>query len=234
MSASKLRILFFGFVGLMIVGIGSAVTMGFAASDEKDEAFAPAPYIPDGTRNQNPSEGKLKGITLRAKRSLLMVKDLKRSLEFYENVIGLEVYAVDQVYSLDQTTIGNKIFNTPYGTRRRIAQLNTSSETRGLALREIDAEFEIPQTPRLFTILYEASDILGIRDRAEAAGATIIGPHVAIVPEREGVPELRYMEMAILDPDGHVITFFKYYTDSAEDEAEWQTATEKYQLDVEL
>lgn len=200
------------------------------SSTNESDLFAPAPFIPDGSRNQDPQTGKLQGQTLRIKRVLLMVKDLKTSLEFYENVLGLEVYAVDQVYSLDQTTIGNRIFNTPPGTRRRIAQLNTSNETRGIALREIDADFEVPQQPRLTTVLFEASNIMEIYDRAQAAGAKVVAPNLAVVPGRPGAPELRYMELAILDPDGHVLTFFKYM----EDDAEWELAKEKYQVDVEL
>ena len=199
---------------------------------EKQQIYAPAPYIPDGARNQNPSEGKLKGQTLRIKRTLLMVTDLQRSIDFYQNVIGLEVYAVDQVYSLDQTTIGNKIFNTPHGTRRRIAQLNTSNETRAIALREIDADFEVPQNPRVTTVLFEASDIIGIYERAVAAGGAVIPPSLAVVPKRDNAPQLRYMELAIIDPDGHVLTFFKYYTD--QDDVAWERAKEKYKVEMEL
>lgn len=199
-----------------------------------DPKYLEAPFIPDGTRNQNPAEGKLKGVDLRLKRSLLFVSDLKRSLDFYENVIGLEVYAVDQVYSVDQTTIGNKLFNTADGTRRRVAQLNTSNETRGIALREVDTPFEVPQTPRVTTILFEASDILGIYERAKAAGGETIGPSMAIIPERDTAPRLRFMEMGVIDPDGHVIAFFKYYDESAEDEAEWNAASETYKVEVGL
>ena len=222
----KSLILLAASMGIAVIGLPVAAEQ--AANQEP--IYAPAPPIPDGTRNQQPTEGKLKGQTLRIKRVLLMVKDLKTSLAFYEDVVGLEVYAVDQVYSLDQTTIGNRIFNTPPGTRRRIAQLNTSNETRGIALREIDAGFEVPQRPRLTTPLFEASDIMSIYDRATAAGATVIQPNLAIVPARENAPELRYMEMAILDPDGHVLTFFKYF----EDDDEWEQAKQKYKVDVEL
>lgn len=221
-------------IAVLLVGY-SFTSMGqdnMPADD--DPNYAPAPFIPDGTRNQNPAEGKLKGVTLRLKRSLLFVTDLKRSLDFYENVIGLEVYAVDQVYSLDQTTIGNKLFNTEDGTRRRIAQLNTSNETRGIALREVNTPFTVPQTPRVTTILFEASDILGIYERAKAFGGETIGPSLAIVPERENAPRLRYMEMGVIDPDGHVITFFKYYDESAEDDAEWEAADKKYRVEMEL
>lgn len=225
---------FFAFLAMAIVGLVPHAFSQESQEDDEKNLYAPAPFIPDGTRNQNPSEGKLKGQTLRIKRVLLMVKDLERSLEFYEHVIGFEVYAVDQVYSLDQTTIGNKIFNTPFGTRRRIAQLNTSNETRGIALREIDADFDVPQSPRLSTVLLEASDIMGIHDRAIEYGAEVIGPNIAIVPERENAPRLRYMEMAVVDPEGHLVTFFKYYLDTPEDDEEWEAAAKKYKLDVEL
>jgi predicted enzyme related to lactoylglutathione lyase len=204
--------------------------------------YAKAPPLPDGTRNQNPAEGKLKGTTLRIKRALVFVTDLKRSIDFYENVIGLEVYAVDQVYSLDQTTMGNKLFNTVDGTRRRIAQLNTSNETRGIALREVDTPFEVPQNPRVTTVLFEASDILGIAERATAYGSEVIGP---ILAQKEAVkeavddgevktPRLRYMELGVVDPDGHVIAFFKYYEDNAADDAEWNDAAERHRVEVEL
>ncbi len=202
--------------------------------DKDDPNFAPAPPLPDGTRNQNPAEGKLKDVTLRIKRALVFVTDLRRSIDFYENVIGLEVYMVDQVYSLDQTTMGNKLFNTVDGTRRRIAQLNTSNETRGIALREVNTPFEVPQNPRVSTVLFEASDILGIAERATAHGSEVIGPILATVPARETSPRLRYMELGVVDPDGHVIAFFKYYEETPEDDAEWDKASEIYQVDQEL
>ena len=155
-------------IGYSFTAVGQENMPATNDTTDGDPNYAPAPYIPDGTRNQNPSEGKLKGIDLKIKRVLLFVTDLKRSIDFYENVIGLEVHAVDQVYSLDQTTIGNKLFNTAEGTRRRIAQLNTSNETRGITLREVDEPFEVPQTPRITTVLFEASDIIGIHERAKA------------------------------------------------------------------
>lgn len=221
-------------VGLLAMfGLGGCVNSAKVQEKQTDPLFASAPFIKDGARNQDPQTGPLKGTTLRIKRSLLMVKDLQRSLTFYENVVGFERYAVDQQYSLDQTTIGNKIFNTPYGTRRRIAQLNTSAETRGLALREIDADFDVPQAPRISTLLFEASDLLGILERARQSGGETIGPHLAIVPEREGTPGLRYIEAAIIDPDGHLLTFFKYYLDNPADNAEWLAAEQRYPVDIE-
>jgi catechol 2,3-dioxygenase-like lactoylglutathione lyase family enzyme len=190
-----------------------------------------APYIAPGTRNQNPAEGKLKGQTLRVKRVLVMVSDLQRSLDFYENVIGLEVYAVDQDYAYDTTAIGKEIFNTPYGTRRRNATLNTSAETRGIALREINAAFDVPQAPRTSTILFEASHILDVYERAKAAGATVIDPRLGMVEATETISELRYMEFAVIDPDGHTLAFYRYFT--GEESAEWEEAKAKFKLEIE-
>lgn len=213
-------------LGLAAFGwVCGAVAQDATGNDQK-ELQAPAPFIQDGDRNQNPSEGKLKGQTLRIKRPLLMVTDLKRSLDFYENVVGLELYSVDQTYSIDGANVGRKIFNTPEGTRWRLAMLNTSDEVRGLSLREIDADFEVPNGPRVSTVLFEASDILGIRDRAKKAGATVIGPHLAAGVASNGAAEYRFMEMGVIDPDGHVVTFFKYFHDTPEDNAAWESVKE--------
>ena len=201
------------------------------AQDADDPNYAPAPFIPDGARNNDPSTGPLAGTTLRLHRALLMVKDLKTSLDFYTGVVGLEVYSVDQMYALDQTTIGNMMFNTPPGTKRRLAYLNTSAEARGLTLREIDAEFEVPTNPHIGTLLFEASNILEIAARATASGAKVINPSLGYTPPRNGNPERRFMEMGVVDPDGHVIAFYNNFPATPEGDAAWEEAKETYRLD---
>ncbi|MEM9530016.1 MAG: VOC family protein [Pseudomonadota bacterium] len=189
-----------------------------------------APFIADGTRNQAPQAGKLKGSVIRIKRPLLMVKDLAESITFYESVIGLELYAVEQAYNTDPTSIGNPLFNLPRDTRRRVATFNTSNEVRGLALRELpDLDFEVSQSPRVFTLLFESDDILGVRERALKAEAEVIGPVIAQVAATDQSPELRYMELGVVDPNGHVIAFFQYFTD----DAEWEAAKKAYTLVIE-
>ena len=152
---------------------------------------------------------------IRVKRPLLMVKDLDRSLAFYRNIVGLKLHARDENHSIDQDNLGRKIFNTPKGTRWRIATLDTSDETRGLALREIDAEFEVPSSPYVSTVLFEASDALAIYERARAKGLKVIAPNFQAAQQAGGDAQyLGFVELAIVDPDGHVLAFYNYYENS--------------------
>jgi len=197
-------------------------------SSYENDPHPPAPYIPEGARNQDLSTGKLAGKTLRIKRPLLMVSNLQKSLDFYENVIGFELYAVQPTYDRDHAdSVGHKSFNTPVNTRKRIATLNTSDELRGLTLREIpDVDFNVPQSPHIFTLLLEASDILELMDRAVAAKVEINPPTLGEIPATDKSPMIRYMEFSLLDPDGYLISVFKYYTDVEEDE--WERAVARY------
>ena len=219
--------------GFIAIGLMSgAVSTGAIAQDADDPNYAPAPFIADGARNNDPSTGPLAGMTLRLHRALLMVKDLKTSLDFYTGVVGLEVYSVDQMYALDQSTIGNFMFNTPPGTKRRLAYLNTSTEARGLTLREIDADFEVPTNPHIGTLLFEASNILDVYERAKASGAKVIPPSLGYTPPRNGNPERRFMEMGVVDPDGHVIAFYNNFPAGPAGDADWDRAQEMYRLDA--
>lgn len=57
-----------------------------------DPALYPdAPPIREGTWSQKPLQGRL----LRVKRPLLIVRDLERSVRFYADVVGLELYSVE-------------------------------------------------------------------------------------------------------------------------------------------
>ena len=108
--------------------------------------------------------------------------------------------------------------------------MNTSDEVRGLTLREVlDFEFEIQQAPRIFTILFETSDLLGIRQRAIEAEAKVIGPVIGEVPETDRSPRLRFMEFGVVDPDGHVLTFFQNF----ENDESWETAKRSYRVVAE-
>lgn len=206
-----------------------ANTLAFSQSEAPvlGQWETPAPHIPQGTRNQDPSQGKLKGQTLRIKRPLVMVTDLQRSVKFYEGVIGLELYAVEPTYNSDPNAPGNQLFNLPARTRWRVATLNTSDQTRGITLREIpDVDFQVPQNPRLSVVLFEASEILAIYDRAIKAGATVMRPMMGSIPAAGGAPELRFLEFALLDPDGHAVAFFKY----VDDDDEWEKMKKTFEV----
>jgi len=201
------------FVFLSVVPVG--------ASADADPLHPPAPFLRESTFNQDPGEGKLKGRLLRVKRPLYIVKDLQRSLDFYVDVVGLEVYEVESTFNRDPDSLGYQMFNIPKGQPKRMATLNTSNEVRGMTLQEIpETEFSVGQSPRTHTVLFETDDVLGIRSRAERAGLQIIEPVLADIPATDRSPRLRFVEFGIVDPDGHVVAFFQYFTD----DASWQEA----------
>ena len=87
---------------------------GAHSKDNVDEELRPpAPFIRESTFNQNPGSGKLEGKLLRVKRPLLIVKDLGRSLDFYVDVIGLEIYSVEPTYNRDPASLGAAIRASP-------------------------------------------------------------------------------------------------------------------------
>jgi len=181
------------------------------------ELYPDAPHIRHGAYNQKPIAGKL----LRVKRPLLIVSDLERSLKFYVDVIGLELYSVDPYYDRNPQSLGYEMFGVAQGARKRMAMLNTSNEIRGITLQEIkDMPVKFEQRPRAFTVLFETDDLFGIRQRAQAAGFRIIEPQLADIPETTQTPRLRFAELAVIDPDDHVVAFFQYF----ESDEAWRTA----------
>jgi catechol 2,3-dioxygenase-like lactoylglutathione lyase family enzyme len=170
--------------------------------------YPDAPFLREGTYSQKPLQGKL----LRVKRPLVIVSDLERSLRFYVDVLGLELYSVEPYFDRNPESLGYEMFGLPPGVRKRMAMLNTSDEVRGLTLQEVrDMPVEFKSRPRAFTVLFETDDLLGIRARAKAAGHRVIEPALGDIPSTATTPALRFMEFAVIDPDDHVISFFQYF-----------------------
>ena len=177
------------------------------------ELYPNTPFIREGTYNQQPMTGKI----LRVKRPLFIVADLERSLKFYADTIGFEVYSVDPYYNKDPNSLGYELFDVPVGARKRMAMLNTSDEIRGITLQEVkDMEVTFDRKPRAFTILFETDDLLGIRERAKKAGYRFVEPLIEEIPATSETPRLRFMEFGIIDPDNHVVSLFQS-SDCAED-----------------
>ena len=190
------------------------------------ELYPDAPFVRDNTFSQQPIQGKV----LRVKRPLVIVSDLERSLDFYVDVVGLEVYKIDPYYNRDPKSLGYELFDVPVGARKRMAMLNTSDEVRGLTIQEIkDMEFDFKGKPRAFTILFETDDLVGIRRRAAAAGFRVIEPLIVEIPETNAAPRLRFMEFGIIDPDNHVVSFFQYF----DTDEQWAEAQRIYRTIVE-
>ena len=112
------------------------------------ELYPDAPFVRDSGFSQKPIQGKV----LRIKRPLVIVSNLERSLDFYVDVVGLEVYEIAPYYNRDPKSLGYKLFDVPVGARKRMATLNTSDEVRGLTIQEIkDMAFEFNnKTPGVY------------------------------------------------------------------------------------
>lgn len=219
---SGIRVAILALISLL-AGANASENRDYKSEPWFDEALYPdAPFIRESTYKQEPIEGKV----LRIKRPLLIVKNLERSLKFYVDVIGLEVYKIDPYYNRDPKSLGYELFDVPVGARKRMATLNTSDEVRGMTIQEIaDMEFDFKRKPRAFTVLFETDDLMGIRERASAAGFKVVEPLIGEIPATDKAPRLRFMEFGIIDPDNHVVAFFQYF-DSDE---QWKEANRIYE-----
>lgn len=206
----------------IVLALGALLsTAPDAALAVDDPLHPPAPFLRDSTFNQNPGEGKLAGRLLRIKRPLFIVQDLQRSLDFYVDVVGLEVYEVEATFNRDPESLGYKMFNIPKGEPKRMATLNTSNEVRGMTLQEVpEMDITVGQSPRTHTVLFETDDVLGIQMRAERAGFEIIEPVLGDIAATDRSPRLRFVEFGIVDPDGHIVAFFQYF----HDDVSWRDA----------
>lgn len=198
----------------LVLALGAGAAGAGEAALAADDLRPPAPFIREGSLNQNPSLGPLRGRILRVKRPLLIVSDLARSIHFYVDLVGLELYSVEPTYDRRPDSLGYELFNIEPGSRKRMAMLNTSDEVRGMTLQEVrDMDWTVQQRPRTSTLLFETDDLLAILERVRAAGYRVIGPVAGEVPATVGVPALRFIEGGVVDPDGHVVSFFQYFPD---------------------
>ena len=155
-----------------------------------------------GSQSNQPMQGKV----MRIKRATILVHDLERSIDFYTNVMGLELYDVEHEYNTDPDSYGYPLFNIPQGARKRMALFNTSDEVRGFAIEEVlDFEWEVGQNPRTAVALFETDDIKGLEERLLKGGYTVFKPAEG---EAYGT---QFVELGFLDPDGHLVAAYQYF-----------------------
>lgn len=176
-----------------------ALMAGFAALPQ---ASAQEPRR--GSLSNEPMAGKV----MRVKRPALLVHDLERTIAFYTDVVGLELYDVEYEYDTDPDSYGYPLFNIPRDARKRMALFNTSDEVRGFAVEEVlDFEWEVQQSPRTAVVLFETDDIAGLEGRLRAGGHTVFEPAPGTAYDT------RFVELGFLDPDGHLLAAYQYFGD---------------------
>jgi catechol 2,3-dioxygenase-like lactoylglutathione lyase family enzyme len=155
-----------------------------------------------GSLSQEPLQGK----NMRIKRSTLLVHDLFRSIAFYRDIIGLELYDLEEEYNTDPDSYGYPLFNIPMGARKRMALFNTSDEVRGFAIEEVlDFDWEVQQVPRVSTVLFETDDIAGLEQRLRDGGFKVFEP------AKGSAYDKHFVELGFLDPDGHLLSAYQYF-----------------------
>lgn len=139
------------------------------------------------------------------KRPTLLVSDFDLALRYYGDVLGFEVWNVEDEYSTDPSAYGYGLFNIPIGSRKRQAMFSTATEERGFSVIEVpDSEIHVPQSPRQIALLFECDDIFGLRKSIESEGFKVMEL------KEDSANGFSYFEMGALDPFGYLLTFFEY------------------------
>jgi len=161
-----------------------------------------ADELPAGSLSDTPMTDRV----LRVKRPTILVHDLGRSIAFYTEVVGLELFDVEADYNTDPESYGYPLFNIPQGARKRMAYFNTSDEVRGFAVEELlDVDWSVPQSPRVAVVLFETDNIAGLERRLRDGGYTVWAP------ARGENYDTRFAEIGFLDPDGHLVAAYQIF-----------------------
>lgn len=140
------------------------------------------------------------------RRTTLIVRDISRSLAFWQGVLGMKMnYDTEVELSGVALPLGSP------GTRARLVLLNANDAFIGwIGLMElIDPELPEPEYPKRLgvgsTVIVVNTDDVPARCAAAARvpGVTVTGePRLQTYPSRDGGPGIRVMGCNVLDPDG--------------------------------
>jgi len=136
------------------------------------------------------------------KRVNLLVRDLDRSLAVYRDILGFRVFEVSES---GPQSYSYPVFRIPPQAKLRFCTLDSSTETRALALTEVTG-VELPPQPPLHlsapVIRIERFD--EVRAKLEAAGLGVVEPRRSKTAEGRD-----FSELAFTDPDGHLVVLYQ-------------------------
>ena len=136
----------------------------------------------------------------RFQRGNFVVSDLDRSVDFYTNVLGMDL---DFVKESEPDSYSYIVFNISRERRLRFAMLSYPDQARVMALTEIDGELDPLQQPIRSAIVIEVPDFDGTVTRAEDYSCHVFPEEQLLTPDgREG------RQVGIQDPDGNLIVIY--------------------------
>lgn len=136
------------------------------------------------------------------KRINLLVRDLDRSLAIYRDILGFRVY---QISESTPQSYSYPVFQLPAKAKLRFATLDSSTETRALALTEVTG-IELPAAPAIAASapVIRINRLDEVLSRLRATGLRVVEPNRSKTPEGRA-----FSEMAFTDPDGHVVVLYQ-------------------------
>jgi catechol 2,3-dioxygenase-like lactoylglutathione lyase family enzyme len=136
------------------------------------------------------------------KRVNLLVRDLDRSLAIYRDILGFRVF---QISESSPQSYSYPVFRLPPQAKLRFCTLDSSTETRALALTEVTG-VALPAAPamHLSAPVIRIARFDEVRARLEAAGLAVVEPRRSKTAEGRD-----FREMAFADPDGHLVVLYQ-------------------------
>jgi catechol 2,3-dioxygenase-like lactoylglutathione lyase family enzyme len=136
------------------------------------------------------------------KRVNLLVRDMERSLAIYRDVLGFRVF---QCSDSSEQSYTYTVFRIPPQAKLRFCTLDSSTETRALALTEVTGVELPPQPPlQLSAPVIRVERFDAVRDGLEAAGLAVVEPRRSRTAEGRD-----FRELAFTDPDGHIVVLYQ-------------------------
>lgn len=136
------------------------------------------------------------------KRVNLLVRDMERSLALYRDILGFRVF---QCSDSGAQSYSYPVFRLPPQARLRFCTLDSSTETRALALTQVTG-VELPPTSALplSASVIRVADFDAVQAKLRAAGLDVVDPRRSKTAEGRD-----FRELAFTDPDGHLVVLYQ-------------------------
>jgi catechol 2,3-dioxygenase-like lactoylglutathione lyase family enzyme len=145
-------------------------------------------------------------LTEAAKRTTILVRDIERSLAFYRDILGWDVFyeghvegeGVAQLMGMPCTGVKMVVLNAQGSQFGNVGLMEVKNATPSMENPPLPQRIRYGEA----ALVIATQDILGLHDKIAKAGHTVINPPAKIaVPGRP----MAVLEMFVRDPDGVLV-----------------------------